>query len=490
VNATVEAGPLRVVIIDDTADLRDLLRLALGRGGMCVVGEAGDGLAGIEAVRAGNPDVVLLDLSMPVMDGLEALPEIRALAPAARIIVLSGFGATQMTERAIEAGADGYLQKGVSLGRILDYIRDMIDSRPIDPAPRSTPAAPSGDVHPTAIGAATQSLVGSDAPPNGVVGWDVLAMAPFGIIELGAEPPYRLVRLNAAAGDLLEYTPMPPGTPLHQICPELTTAIAENRLRGDIDFEASTGVELVQVSLRHSGTSLVAYLHPITDEVGTLRRAIATTAHEIRGPVGVLGAVAETLAITGDSNLDASLLARMMSSVQRQSRMLDSITADLLTAAQIQRGTLRVEPHALDPISLIETLIEDRYPGSVIVQADDRRSVLADPLRLEQMIGNLLSNAHKYGQPPIVLRTKSCPDRPELFCIDVQDNGDGVSPEFQAQLFREFSRATGAAVAGTGLGLHVVRTLAHAQGGTVSYATAPGGGAVFTLTLQAANGAS
>ena len=59
-------------------------------------------------------------------------------------------------------------------------------------------------------------------------------------------------------------------------------------------------------------------------------------------------------------------------------------------------------------------------------------------------------------------------------------------PEFQAQLFREFSRASGAAVAGTGLGLHVVRTLAQAQGGKVSYATAPTGGAVFTLTLQAA----
>lgn len=484
-NATVEAGPLRVVIIDDTADLRDLLRIALSRGGMCVVGEAGDGLAGIEAVRIGSPDVILLDLSMPVMDGLEALPQIRALAPAARIIVLSGFGATQMAERALEAGADGYLQKGASLGRILDYIRDMTGGRPARSAPRSTPAAHPSDAAPMATDAATPTAVQSDAPPNGLVGWDVLARAPFGLIEVGAEPPYRLIRLNPVARDLLEYGPMSPGTPLHRICPELATAIAENRLRGDIDFEASTGVELVQVSLRHSGTSLVAYLHPITDEVGTLRSAIATTAHEIRGPVGVLCAVAETLASVGDSDLDTSLLARMMSSVQRQSRMLDSITADLLTAAQIQRGTLRVEPHALDPIPLIQTLIEDRYPGSVVVEAGDRRPILADPLRLEQMISNLLSNAHKYGQPPIVLRTKCCPDRPELFCIDVQDNGDGVAPEFQTQLFREFSRASGAAVAGTGLGLHVVYTLARAQGGTVSYATAPGGGAVFTLTLQA-----
>ena len=81
-NATAaRTRPVRVVIVDDTYDLRELLRLALTRGGMEVVGEAGDGLAGIEAVRLERPDVVLLDLSMPVMDGLEALPSIRRLVP-------------------------------------------------------------------------------------------------------------------------------------------------------------------------------------------------------------------------------------------------------------------------------------------------------------------------------------------------------------------------------------------------------------------------
>ena len=119
--------PVRVVIIDDTYDLRELLRMALIRGGMDVVGEAGDGLAGIEAVRLQRPDVVLLDLSMPVMDGLEALPSIRRLVPAAKIIVLSGFGATRMSKLALATGADGYLQKGMSLKQILEYVRGIVD---------------------------------------------------------------------------------------------------------------------------------------------------------------------------------------------------------------------------------------------------------------------------------------------------------------------------------------------------------------------------
>jgi len=485
VSATVSEGPLRVVIIDDTADLRDLLRIALGRGGMSVVGEAGDGLAGIEAVRESAPDVVLLDLSMPVMDGLEALPRIRAAAPAARIIVLSGFGATELGQRAVEAGADGYLQKGLSLGRILDHIRDVIADRPIQPPPHDTTGADAREARPPTIDSDGHSHGQLDRLPDEMDWWDALARAPFGIIEMGAEQPYRLVRLNPAARDLLEYGPLAPGTPIEQIFPALATAIAENRLRGAIDFEASTGVEVVRVSLRPCGASLVAYLLPITDEVATLRSAIATTAHEIRGPVTVLFGVAETLSSVSDGELDPHLQSTLMASVQRQSRMLDSITADLLTAAQIQRGTLRVEPRTLDPIVVIEVLIRDRYPDGVTVEVDDPRHVLADPLRLEQMVGNLLSNAHKYGQPPIVLRTRPSMDRPELLCIDVQDNGPGVSAEFEPHLFREFSRASGTAAAGTGLGLHVVRTLAHAQGGTVSYATAPTGGAVFTLALQA-----
>ena len=128
--------PVRVVIIDDASDLRELLRVALTRGGMEVVGEAGDGQAGIEAVRREQPDVVLLDLSMPVMDGLEALPRIRRLVPAAKIIVLSGFGATQMSERALAVGADGYLQKGMPLKRIIDHVRGIADGS--DPQPPSS----------------------------------------------------------------------------------------------------------------------------------------------------------------------------------------------------------------------------------------------------------------------------------------------------------------------------------------------------------------
>jgi CheY-like chemotaxis protein len=117
--------PIRAVVIDDTRDIRELLSLVLTRSGMEVVGEASDGQAGVEVVRAERPDVVLLDLAMPVMDGVEALPIIRELVPDARIIVLSAF-AGAVKQQVLDWGADGYLEKGTPLKKVVAYIEETL----------------------------------------------------------------------------------------------------------------------------------------------------------------------------------------------------------------------------------------------------------------------------------------------------------------------------------------------------------------------------
>ena len=116
---------MRVVVIDDSADIRGLVRFALSRAGMEVVGEAGDGGAGIEVVREERPDVVLLDLAMPIMDGVEALPHIRELVPDARIIVFSGFD-VPLIEQVVESGADGHVIKGTPLKDIVTYVLKVL----------------------------------------------------------------------------------------------------------------------------------------------------------------------------------------------------------------------------------------------------------------------------------------------------------------------------------------------------------------------------
>ena len=121
-------GSHRVLVVDDADDLRTLLRARMeSRNGLQVVGEAADGLAAVELASELQPDLVILDLAMPRMDGLEALPLIRAAVPGVRVIVLSGFNQSTLAEKAMEAGADRYVVKGGSMRKLLDLVDTVLD---------------------------------------------------------------------------------------------------------------------------------------------------------------------------------------------------------------------------------------------------------------------------------------------------------------------------------------------------------------------------
>lgn len=114
----------RILIADDFQDVRMLLRLQLQRTGRFeVVGEAANGEEAVARATELQPDVVLLDMSMPRMDGLEALPLIRDAVPGVHVLVLSGFDEGSMAQRAIELGADGYIEKGLRMN-----LADKIDA--------------------------------------------------------------------------------------------------------------------------------------------------------------------------------------------------------------------------------------------------------------------------------------------------------------------------------------------------------------------------
>lgn len=452
--------PARVVIVDDTPDLRDLLRMALEGAEFSVVAEAGNGRDGVAMVELHQPDIVLLDLSMPVMDGLEALPLMRQACPGAAIAVLSGFDAAHLTQRALDAGADGYLQKGAPLKTVLEYVRTL---RPggASPVPHLSLAAP----------AAASPPPSGDDPLE-----DALVLAPFGVVALRDERDLTVLGSNAAARSLLG-SELAPGTQFEEHTRTLAAMVGFHQhrdLQEAATFEVEVGEPLTG-TLRRSAGRLLLYVEPADQTATRLRRAIATAAHEIRTPVTVIYGVAETLV---SQPVPDDQRSRMLASMTRQVRVLDTITADLLTAAQIHRGTLRVQVERVRLRRVVEQVVADR-PG-VSLEIDDDPVVIADPIRLEQMLTNLLSNAEKYGAPPVTVRVHRAAAQ---VCIDVEDRGPGVPDDFRDQLFDEFSRAPGSAARGTGLGLYVVRTLAEAHGGTIRHRPNPSGGAIFTICL-------
>ena len=121
---------VRVLIADDDFDVRMLLRHWLERhGSYDVVAEAADGVDAVEAAQRLRPQVAVLDLAMPRMDGLEAASEIRRLLPETRIVVRSGFSAERMAQRAIDAGADVYVEKAANSSQLLAVLDGVLPVR-------------------------------------------------------------------------------------------------------------------------------------------------------------------------------------------------------------------------------------------------------------------------------------------------------------------------------------------------------------------------
>jgi DNA-binding NarL/FixJ family response regulator len=125
-----QSRPISVYLVDDVPELRELIKFGMEEDpGFEVVGEAGDGRTALEGIAETQPTAVLLDLSMPDMNGFEAIPEIRRGNPDAAIIVLPGFSADRMGERAIKRGADAYVEKGTPIQELRDTTRMAVARR-------------------------------------------------------------------------------------------------------------------------------------------------------------------------------------------------------------------------------------------------------------------------------------------------------------------------------------------------------------------------
>ena len=130
-NSTMKPETIRILITDDHAVVREGLRTLIGtEPGMEIVGEAADGIEAVQLACDLEPDVILLDMVMPRMGGLEAIHEIKRQCPEAHILVLTSFSDDEMVFPAIKAGALGYLLKNTTPDRLLIAIRDVHQGKP------------------------------------------------------------------------------------------------------------------------------------------------------------------------------------------------------------------------------------------------------------------------------------------------------------------------------------------------------------------------
>ncbi len=114
---------IKILIAEDNVLLRGVLCDALEEAGMSVVGQAGDGVEAVREAERTRPDVIVMDMRMPNVDGIEATEQIAAAEWAMPVVVLSAYDEPQMIEAALAAGASACLKKGVGLDELIDAIR-------------------------------------------------------------------------------------------------------------------------------------------------------------------------------------------------------------------------------------------------------------------------------------------------------------------------------------------------------------------------------
>jgi two-component system phosphate regulon sensor histidine kinase PhoR len=220
------------------------------------------------------------------------------------------------------------------------------------------------------------------------------------------------------------------------------------------------------------------------------RDFVANVSHEFRTPVAAIKGFAETLRRGGLRDRKNRLT--FVRTIESHADRLDWLVQDLLNLSRLGSGMVKLkrQPLALkefleDYLRSVASIVE-RAGARVVVDAAEGLVALADRPHLVQVLDNLLSNALKYGKRGGTIRFEARA-RGRGARLSVRDEGAGIAAEHLPRLFDRFYRvAKGDGGGSTGLGLHIVKTIMRAQGGSVSVESVLGAGTAFHLSLQRA----
>jgi two-component system chemotaxis response regulator CheY len=116
----------KILVVDDAAFMRMMLKDILTKGGHEVIGEAGNGIEAIDQYAKLKPDLVTMDITMPEMEGIEALKQIKQQDPSAKIVMCSAMGQQVMVVQAIQAGAKDFIVKPFQADRVLEAVKKVL----------------------------------------------------------------------------------------------------------------------------------------------------------------------------------------------------------------------------------------------------------------------------------------------------------------------------------------------------------------------------
>lgn len=213
---------------------------------------------------------------------------------------------------------------------------------------------------------------------------------------------------------------------------------------------------------------------------------VALAAHELRTPVAVIHGVVETIDHRGDQ-MAADQRDELERTLRTQTTRLKLLVEQLLDLSRLDAHAVPIEPRRFTVRQRVEEIVAAAAGAAadkVRVEVDDELQATVDPAAFDRILSNLVTNALRYGRPPVTVYARQVDGRLE---VAVEDRGEGVPTEFVPALFERFSRSDASRPRGpgTGLGLAIAQSYAEAHQGRLEYRHAEPHGARFEVILPA-----
>ncbi|BEQ14127.1 ATP-binding protein [Desulfoferula mesophila] len=475
----------RILVVDDEERVRLAVQRVLTEAGYEVY-LAADGAEGLAMVEKHGPDLVLVDLMMPVMDGMEFLDQARRRYPDLTSVVITGFATLEKAVEAMKQGADDFLAKPFKpqdLRMVVERAFRRADTLQNISIEKSR----------------TRALVA--AMRNGVL-----------VVDAGGEIALVnpvLAKLLGKSQEELQGRSCGEALPWPAVCQCLEQALqpiprelTSDDCRGQVSLGQGDDATYFQVTCapfydaRRRPMGAVA----VFDDITAWRRLdqyksefVSTVAHEIVSPLSaVLGQL---------QNLNKGLLGpleepqkELLGRARERLESIAKLSRDLLDLSKIEAGGMgQVSRVQLAPLfqEAVDQLMgrAQAKSQSLELEIDDNLpEVMGVGEELLRVATNLVSNAVKYTPQGGRIRVRAAGGDGEAV-LSVQDNGLGIPPEEQEAIFQRFHRVKNAdtrQIPGTGLGLAIVKRVVESHDGRLELTSEPGKGSTFTLYLPAA----
>ncbi len=492
-NDDLHKNSLQVLVVDDEPSIREGSRRILDRMGFNVL-TAGNGEDGLNAIVSQDIDIVLLDLKMPGIDGMEVLNRIKEIDSNILVIVITGFATLETAIEAMKQGAYDFIPKPfepdqlrIVVNRARETIRLRMEKKKLE-LERQRTLSDLG-MEKSRIRTIIESL------PNALV-----------VTNLKGQ----VVLMNPAFKNLFGIKTFSLNTPINdyvadeELC-QLVIDISKGRY---IDFSDIPTYEFSPEPDKY----LLSRAQPILGErneclgavvmfvdISTMKvldrlksEFVAKVSHELRSP---LSTIHEQLAqVIKDSDVEEPQKGQdILSRAKEKTQGLIFLIGDLLDISRIESGSTHIEPRSIRLEDLLKSIVDflrskagsKKQTLTLVLPEENLPEFKTDPMALESIFGNLITNAINYTQEggKITVRVEQAVGNVR---VNVTDNGYGIDAKYLDKIFDKFYRVKNERtrfITGTGLGLSIVKGLLDSIGGSITVDSTPGTGSTFSVML-------